>query len=105
MDFTLLSALQLMEQETCSECGNFIWLCDTTDKDVYMKVRRRTCSGSRATREAQHKTIQDAKQKREDAKSRNEWGVVYFTQPSLHPQAERTDLPGRKEYYDSKADK
>lgn len=104
VDFALLTALQIIEQETCGDCGNPIWHCDSRDRDLNMRVKSRVCSGSRALRAHQNKNITDNKEKKNDRKKMSEWGVNYFVVPELHPQAERTELPGRMEYYKDKAE-
>ena len=105
IDFSLLEALQIIEQETCNECGNPIWHCNSSDRDVHMRVKSRLCSGARALRGHQNKKITETKARKDDLKTSKEWGVNYYTSPELNPQAERTELPGRTEYYKSKAGK
>lgn len=102
MDFSLLEALQTIEQETCPQCGNFIWLCDWQDRDVHMKANIRVCNGTIATRQRQNKNIKDKEQRDNDAKSSGEWGVSYYATAELDPQSERTALPTRREYYEQK---
>jgi hypothetical protein len=43
-DFMLLEALQILEQETCSECGNPIWVCrNDAAHNVGFKIKVTTC--------------------------------------------------------------
>lgn len=98
VDFALLEAVQIIEQETCGGCGNPIWLCNSKDRDVIMTVRSRLCTGEQALEAHKNKNIKDAKDRKEGRKKSGEWGVNYFTVPELHPQAEREELPGRIEY-------
>ncbi len=104
IDFSLLEALQILEQETCNDCGNPVWHCDSKDRDLTMRVKSRICAGSRALRSHQNRNITDSKEKKNDRKKSSEWGVNYYVVPELNPQAERTDLPGRTEYYKAKAE-
>ena len=104
IDFSLLEALQILEQETCNDCGNPVWHCDSKDRDLTMRVKSRICAGSRALRSHQNRNITDSEEKKNDRKNASEWGVNYYVVPELNPQAERTDLPGRTEYYKAKAE-
>jgi hypothetical protein len=43
-DFLLVEALQILEDETCSECGNPIWVCRNEDaSSIGFKVKTSTC--------------------------------------------------------------
>lgn len=43
-DFLLVEALQILEDETCRECGNPIWICRNEEAaHVGFKVKTSTC--------------------------------------------------------------
>lgn len=100
IDFALLEALTILEQEICGGCGNYVWMCDWRDNDVQMKTKHRLCRGQKAIRERQNRAMRDKKQQEEDAKGRPDWGMTYYAYPELDRQSERTELPTRKEYFE-----
>jgi len=47
-DFKLLEAYQILQDETCNQCGNPIWICHSTDSNVTFKMQSSTCFAVRA---------------------------------------------------------
>lgn len=43
VDYLLVDAFYIMDQENCSICHNPIWLCHSTDNRIEFKVKTRTC--------------------------------------------------------------
>lgn len=103
IDFALLEALQVLEQETCGKCGHPIWICRTHDRDVMFQARSYVCQGERAIKEAEVQKLR-GDEKKQAMKDSKDWGKSYYSVPILAPQAERTELPTRKEYYESLKD-
>ena len=88
-DFLLLEALQILEQETCSECGNPIWICRNDNAhNVGFKIKVTTCYA---------KAELDKWQERQD-KSNKKLGpgeipyIVSYTYDD-------SDMPSRNSYY------
>lgn len=42
-DFTLLEAYQILQDETCNQCGNPIWICHSTDSNITFEMKSTTC--------------------------------------------------------------
>ncbi len=43
-DFMLIEAYQILQEETCGECGNPIWIChNERAENVGFKVKKRRC--------------------------------------------------------------
>lgn len=99
IDFALLEALQILDQEVCNGCGNPIWLCEYPERDVQMKAHRRVCRGQQAIRERQNALIKDSEKKKQDSKDRSEWGVQWYSKPELDPQSDFDELPTRRDAY------
>jgi hypothetical protein len=46
IDFLLVEAMQILEDETCDRCGNPIWVCRNEDADnVGFKIKTAKCFG------------------------------------------------------------
>lgn len=102
VDFALLVALQILEEETCGQCGQPLWICRSNDRDVYFKVESSICYASRRMREKEFEKM-DAKSKKNVTKAeKKDWGVSYYPVPAIRPNADRERMPTRKEYYESR---
>jgi len=44
-DFKLLEAYQMLQDETCQHCGNPLWLCRSSDRNVRAVVKVARCHG------------------------------------------------------------
>jgi rRNA maturation protein Nop10 len=96
-DFKLLEAFQILQDETCPQCGNPVWLCHSSSNRVDFKAYETIC----------HATV--ARMRREDSKKprdqraksdeRKEWGRTTTMIP-FKPDAVEGDLPTRREYYE-----
>lgn len=102
VDFSLLVALQILEEETCGQCGQPLWLCRSGDKDLYFKVEKSTCYATKRLREKEFEMMDKKDKTNISAKERKAWGVSYYPVPSLVPNGNRKYLPTRKEYHESK---
>lgn len=89
-DFMLLEAYQMLQDETCNQCGNPIWLCRSTDRNLQFKMEKSTCYAVRAEE-------QWMKRKRTTKK---EWepdpGDTWFPVPYT---VDDSPLPTRFDYY------
>ena len=100
-DRNLLEAYQIIEDETCGECGNPVWICRAEDSNVQFSIEKDTCYAKRAYEEAttdmsSHKTA------KERSKARAKFGVIEY------PKAFTLDgslLPTRKDFYAARTGK
>lgn len=86
-DFKLLEAYQILQDETCPNCGQPVWLCRSTDGNVNIKIRKATCYVT--------KTLDRKKASDEKAKRKLGPGEYYY------PVIETINgdpLPGRQDY-------
>lgn len=93
-DFLLLEAYQILQDETCPQCGQPVWLCRSTDSNVNIKVRKATCF---VTAEVEKKKTRDEKNKRG-----LKGGEYYY--PVIETIQKGTELPTRRDYYESLSD-
>lgn len=100
MDYRLLTAYNQLENETCSKCGNPIWLCHSTDNDIDWNVDTTKCYATEAIEKRRWKDDSANKKKRggpprEEVSS---WGREYHAVPKLLPTSDRENLPTRSEF-------
>lgn len=62
-DFKLLEAYQVLQDETCQHCGNPLWLCRSSDRNVNPVVKIATCSGKAALEKREKGRQSDGKKK------------------------------------------
>jgi hypothetical protein len=94
-DFLLVEAFQMLEDETCSECGNPIWICRNENADnVGFKIKITKCFAKAELdkwRESQEK-------KKAKPKPGEMPYIVAYTYDGSH-------MPSRADYYQSLSDK
>lgn len=90
-DKKLAVAWTLLQRETCSRCGQPIWICRSSDKNVSFKMKRDVCYAT-----AEFDRNKDKKQYK-DPKP----GEYFFTVPYT---IDDSPLPSRKAYLESIAD-
>lgn len=94
-DFLLVEAMQMLEDETCSECGNPIWICRNENADnVGFKIKITKCFAKAELdkwREAEEKKKKKAKP------GEMPYIVAYTYDGGL--------MPSRMGYYQSLSDK
>ena len=73
-DFLLLEALQIMEQERCSQCGLPVWMCHDSTGGVIIEVESDECIAKRDV---------DKEQERASKKKNAEHGVSYYPNPKF----------------------
>ena len=95
MDFLLLEAYQIMQDEVCSRCGNPVWLCRSSSNTFRFTVETVICHAERALKE--YDDLQLPRESREkDNKVKAEWGLVKFAKPT--PWEKEVELPTRRDY-------
>jgi hypothetical protein len=95
-DFMLLEAYQMLQEETCAECGNPIWVCRNDNAhNVGFKVKTSTCY-AKAELDKWH----DKQSKKDGAK--NNFGEIPYVVPYTYDES---DLPTRTSYYKYLAEK
>ena len=101
LDFKLLEAYQILDDETCPQCGNPIWLCRNDDSDIEWTVQGSKCYAT--ARLEEHRDGKKKKEQKAKSDERKEWGVSYFPSPRvIKPRAEEgVELPTRADYYES----
>lgn len=57
MDRALAMALQILEDETCSDCGNPLWIGHNDHQDIVFEIKSRVCYGCAAIESAQEKAV------------------------------------------------
>lgn len=95
-DFLLLEAYQILQDETCKECGNPIWICrNEFASNVGFKVKVSKCF-AKAELDKWH-------EKQEKAKSNKKgYGESPYVVPYTYDDSE---FPTRLSYYQGYADK
>lgn len=94
-DFMLLEAYQILQDETCNECGNPIWVCRNEDaSNVGFRVKTAKCFAK-----AELDKWQEVQEKKSAKKSYGEYPyVVAYTY-------DNSPMPSRNEYYASLLEK
>lgn len=93
-DFLLLEAYQMLQEETCNECGNPIWVCRNEEaNNVGFKVKVAKCFAKAEL----DKWYEKEEKKKSNKKSYGEYPyVVAYTY-------DEGPFPTRMEYYQSLA--
>lgn len=92
-DKKLAIALTILEKETCSKCGQPIWICRSSDKNLLFKVRKTTCYAT-----AEYEKEQKNNEKRKVVLKPGEYMYV------LPYMLDGSNLPSRRAYLDSLAE-
>lgn len=104
-DFALIEAYQTIQDEICSQCGNPIWLCRSTNNALHFKVKTGECRGALALE--RHKDAKKPAKDRAKKDEKAEWGKFYFTEVDLLPVEKDagTPMPTRKDFYEELREK
>lgn len=95
-DFLLLEAYQMLQEETCNECGNPIWICRNEDaNNVGFKVKITTCYAK-----AELDKWQEKQSKKEN--KRDSFGEIPYVVPYTYDDS---PMPTRLSYYRAMSDK
>lgn len=95
-DFALVEAYTIMNDEKCQLCGNPVWLCQSTSRDVQFQVKTYTCRATKALETFKDKN----KPKGQKAKPEEKkfWGQYYSSVPK--PVFPDVPLPSRKDFFE-----
>lgn len=100
LDFRLLEAYQMLQDETCPQCGQPSWLCRSSDDRISWRVNESVCHATKAREEREW--VRDNPSKRADKDERRKWGRFSYATPVVSSHyPEGTELPTRKEYYEN----
>ena len=95
-DFMLLEAYQMLQDETCNECGNPIWVCrNDTASNVGFKIKMAKCFGKAELDKWYEKEEQSKTKKKRFGEYPYIVAYTYDDGP----------MPSRMEYYKSMSDK
>ena len=89
-DFMLLEAYQILQDETCSDCGNPIWICRNDNaSNVGFKIKTSKCYAKAELERWQEK--EDKKKSSKKAYGESPYVIAYTYDDS--------ELPTRSSYY------
>jgi hypothetical protein len=95
-DFMLIEAYQILQEETCGECGNPVWVCRNEDADwIGFKVKTSICFA----KEEMDKW-RSAQEKKKNYKPKP--GAIHY--PIAFSYDDRP-MPSRFQFYKSLSDK
>lgn len=93
MDFLLLEAYQILQDETCPSCGHPVWLCRSTDRNVTVSIGKAKCFVTAELEKAQEKD------NKKDKKNQMKAGEYLFA--NVKTIEKGSELPSRADYYNS----
>lgn len=101
LDYQLIEAFQILEDEICPQCSQPVWLCRSKDTELQFKVQRDVCRATARVDEDNWRT--NNKGKNPDRDERASWGEIKYSRPYMieYPGEPKKDLPTRAEYYES----
>lgn len=97
----LLEAYQILQDETCSQCGNPIWICRSEDPNVQFKIRNSVCFADREFEKWKKRQQDTAKRLKKDnwePDPGEEWYPVPYT-------VDGGPFPSRDDFLRSLADR
>ena len=96
LDFMLLEAMEILEEETCGQCGNPIWICrNESAANVGFKIKTATCF---AQAELDRWNEREEKKKSKQKRHGQYPYVVAYTY-------DESDFPTRNSFYKDLAEK
>jgi len=90
-DKKLAIALTILKRETCQKCGQPLWICRSSERNLLFKVKKATCYAS-----AEYEKAADKKQNKELKP-----GEYMFTVPYMMDDG---PLPSRRDYLEALAE-
>ena len=94
-DFMLVEALQILEDETCSECGNPVWVCrNDSASNVGFKIKTTRCYAKGE--------LEKWREKQDKKKSKNNYGELPYIVAYTYDEG---PMPSRSSYYKDLSDK
>lgn len=95
-DFMLLEAYQILEEETCSECGNPVWVCRNEDANwIGFKVKTAKCFAKAEL----DKWVEAREKKESKSKAYGEYPYVVVE------SYDGTPVPSRSDFFRGLSDK
>jgi hypothetical protein len=95
-DFMLVEAMQMLEDETCNECGNPVWVCRNEEaSNVGFRIKITKCFAK-----AELDKWREAEEKK--SSSKKHYGELPYIDTYTY---DGSDLPTRDSYYQQLADK
>lgn len=95
-DFMLLEAYQMLQEETCNECGNPIWICRNEEASwVGFKIKTTKCFAK-----AEMEKWQEAQEKKNSNKK--DYGSMPYVVAYSYDER---PMPSRREFFSSLSDK
>lgn len=99
-DFRLLEAYQILQDETCGNCGHPIWLCRSNE--VLWAVRSATCQAERTVAEWRDgRTDKDGKSTVKEGTHPYSVPFVHTFDDSGNPVEDYDNLPSRRSFFQS----
>lgn len=94
-DFMLIEAFQMLEDETCSECGNPIWVCrNDSATNVGFKIKTTVCYAKAE--------LDKWRDKQDKKKAKAKPGELPYIVAYTYDDG---PMPTRQDYYESLSDK
>jgi hypothetical protein len=94
-DFMLIEALQILEDETCSECGNPVWVCrNDAANNVGFKIKTTRCFAKGE--------LEKWREKQDKKKAKTNYGELPYIVSYTYDDG---PLPSRSSYYKDLSDK
>lgn len=98
LDYKLVQAYQTIKDETCSKCGNPVWLCRSTDSNIDWSIDTSVCYATRAIEARRFRDDNDVN-KQPTASERAKWGADYYATP--RPVVPGAEIPTRRQALES----
>jgi hypothetical protein len=90
LDFMLIEAMQILEEETCAECGNPIWICRNDNaNNVGFKIKTATCYAK-----VEFEKWQEKQEGKKD--SAKKYGQFPYIEAYTYDDG---DMPSRMQFY------
>jgi hypothetical protein len=95
LDFMLIEAMQILEDETCGQCGNPIWICRSESaSSVGFKIKVATCFAQAE--------LDRWNEKEDKKKNKKRHGQYPYVTPFTYDNSE---MPSRMDFYKELAEK
>ena len=104
LDFKLMEAYQVLDDETCPKCGHPTWLCRSTSQDIEWTARDSICYATKRMEEKQD--TDRPKGNKASKEERAKWGRIDFAIPRVPKNRAElgNELPSRTDYFESLAE-
>jgi|AntAceMinimDraft_7_1070363.scaffolds.fasta_scaffold01931_6 hypothetical protein len=90
-DFLLVEAMQILQDETCNQCGNPIWICRNEEaNNVGFKIKKSKCFAQAEL--DKHREKEEKKKTSKKAYGETDYASAYTY--------DGTEFPSRQSYYE-----